>query len=87
MSRAQGTGATGDSGNALYGRFAGDLEALISDAQDKGLMTEGPPRVVAFSIAALIGQFAIRRLSESDSMSSEELGDFVVSLVLDGLRN
>lgn len=87
MSRAQSVGGTGDSQNALYGRFAGDLEALIVDAQDKGLISGGPPSVVAFSIAALIGQFAIRRLGESDSMSAQELGDFVVSLVLDGVRN
>lgn len=87
MSRAQGIRRVGDSQNALYGRFVGDLEALIADAQDKGLIAGGPPSVVAFSIAALIGQFAIRRLGESDSMSADELGDFVVSLVLDGVRN
>ncbi|MGI9579048.1 MAG: TetR/AcrR family transcriptional regulator [Microthrixaceae bacterium] len=87
MSRAQGIGTADDSQNALYGRFSGDLESLIEDAQRKGLIAGGPPRVIAFSIAALIGQFAIRRLGESDSMSADELGDFVVSLVLDGVRN
>ena len=37
--------------------------------------------------AALIGQFAVRRLTEDDSMSADELAGFVVSLVLDGVRN
>jgi hypothetical protein len=42
--------------------------------------------MVAYTLAALIGQLAHRRLSTDDGVSAAEVADFVVSLVLDGLR-
>ncbi len=87
MFRVRGSGAAKDPTGGLYDRFAGDLEALVVDAQRDGLMAPGNPSVIAFAIAALIGQFAVRRLTETDSMSADEVAGFVLGLVLDGVRN
>lgn len=87
MFRVRGPGNSTDPAGGLYGRFASDIEALVVDAQSDGLIADGNPRVIAFSIAALIGQFAVRRLTETDSMSADDLADYIVSLVLDGVRN
>jgi AcrR family transcriptional regulator len=70
----------------IYERFIGDIEATIRAAQARGLVVDHPPRLVAFSIAALIGQLALRRLATDDGLPAEALADLVVSLVLDGLR-
>ena len=69
----------------IYERFIGDIEAMIAAAQRAGLITEAPPRMVAFSLAALIGQIAHRRLTTDDGLEAAVVADFVVSLVLDGL--
>lgn len=37
-------------------------------------------------VAALISQLALRRLSTDDGLSAEVVADFVVTLLLDGLR-
>ena len=42
--------------------------------------------MIAFSVAALIGQIALRRLSTDDGLDAGVVAEFVVSLVLDGLR-
>jgi hypothetical protein len=42
--------------------------------------------MVAYTLAALIGQLAHRRLSTDDGVTAAEVADFVMSLVLDGLR-
>lgn len=70
----------------IYERFVADIEALITDAQDRGELIAAPPRMVAFSLAALIGQLAHRRLTTDDGVDAGVVADFVVSLVLDGLR-
>lgn len=70
----------------IYERFIGDIEALIIVAQDRGEIIDANPRMVAFSLAALIGQLALRRLTTDDAVSAGVAADFVVSLVLDGLR-
>jgi AcrR family transcriptional regulator len=70
----------------IYERFVGDIEALVSAAQDRGQIIAAPPRMVAFSVAALVGQLAYRRLSTDDGVDAAVVADFVVSLVLDGLR-
>jgi len=80
---AQDSGVTR---GGLYDRFVDDLEALVIEAQKSGMLAGGPPRVIAFSIGALIGQFSSRRLTNDDGMSADQLADFVVTLVLDGLR-
>lgn len=70
----------------IYERFIDDIEAFIVVAQDRGEVVAAPPRMVAYTLAALIGQLAHRRLSTDDGVSAAEVADFAVSLVLDGLR-
>jgi AcrR family transcriptional regulator len=70
----------------IYERFVTDIEAMIKAAQKRGTIIPAPPRMVAFSLAALIGQLAHRRLSTDDGVDAGVVADFVVSLVLDGLR-
>jgi AcrR family transcriptional regulator len=70
----------------IYERFVTDIEEMIKAAQKRGAIITAPPRMVAFSLAALIGQLAHRRLSTDDGLDAGVVADFVVSLVLDGLR-
>lgn len=70
----------------IYERFIDDIEALVATARDRGDIIDAPPRMIAFSLAALIGQLALRRLTTDDGVAAEVAADFVVSLVLDGLR-
>ncbi len=70
----------------IYERFIADIEAFIASAQERGEVVAVPPRMVACALAALVGQLAHRRLSTDDDVTAAEVADFVVSLVLDGLR-
>ncbi|MCV7235839.1 helix-turn-helix transcriptional regulator [Mycobacterium branderi] len=70
----------------IYERFIDDIETFIVNAQHRGEVVAAPPRMVAYTLAALIGQLAHRRLSTDDGVTAAEVADFVVSLVLDGLR-
>ena len=87
MFRVRGSADGDDPSGGLYDRFARDLGALVDDAQAVGLIRAGDSAAIAFAIAALIGQFAVRRLGERDGMSAEELARFVLGLVLDGVRS
>lgn len=71
---------------AIYEHFIDDIEAGIVAAQRAGEILAVPPRMVAFSLAALIGQIALRRLHTDDGLGAAVVADFVVTLVLDGLR-
>jgi AcrR family transcriptional regulator len=71
---------------AIYERFIDDIEATIVAAQRRGDIVDAPPRVIAFSVAALIGQLALRRLSTDDGLEASVVAEFIVTLVLDGLR-
>ncbi|WP_421841512.1 TetR/AcrR family transcriptional regulator [Mycobacterium sp.] len=70
----------------IYERFIDEIETLIVLAQDRGDVVPAPPRMVAFTLAALIGQLAHRRMTTDDGVTAEVVADFVVSLTLDGLR-
>src|SRR4051812_22350484 len=70
----------------IYERFIDDIEASIVMAQQRGDIVDAPPRMIAFSVAALIGQIALRRLTTDDGLDAPIVAEFVVSLVLDGLR-
>lgn len=70
----------------IYESFVDDVEAMIRDSQSAGEIVAFPPRLVAFSVASLIGQMALRRLTIDDGVSTEAAADFVVDLLLDGLR-
>lgn len=69
----------------IYEGFVGDIEAMVVDAQSHGLVIDAPARMVAFSVAALIGQIAHRRLITDDGLDAGVVADFVVSLLLNGL--
>jgi AcrR family transcriptional regulator len=69
----------------IYEEFVTDIEGIIDDAQHRGLIIEAPPRMVAYSVAALVGQIAHRRLVTDDGLSAAVSADFVVSLLLNGL--
>lgn len=69
----------------IYERFITDIEKIIEDAQRRGLIIDAPARMVAYSVAALVGQIAHRRLVTDDGLSAEVTADFVVSLLLNGL--
>ena len=70
----------------IYERFIDEIESFIVIGQERGQLVPGPPRMVAYTLAALIGQLAHRRLATDDGVTAAEVADFVVSLVLDGLR-
>lgn len=72
--------------NGLYEGFIGDIEVAVQAGQQLGEVIEAPSRLVAFSVAALIGQVALRRLTTDDGLSAEKAAEFVVTLVLEGLR-
>ena len=71
----------------LYEGFIADIEATISAAQAAGYVIEAPPRLVAYSVAALVSQLALRRLRTDDGLRAEVVADFVVTLLLEGLRS
>jgi AcrR family transcriptional regulator len=70
----------------IYERFIGDIESFVVAAQKCGEVVVAPPRMIAYTLAALIGQLAHRRLSTDDGVTAAEVADFVVTLVLNGLR-
>lgn len=71
---------------AIYEGFISDLSDVITEAQRRGEIVEAPAHVVAFSIAALVGQLAYRRLTTDDGLDAGVVAQFVVNLLLDGLR-
>ena len=70
----------------IYEGFIADIEKAIATAQAGGHVIDAPPRMIAFSVAALIGQVALRRLATDDGVTAEVVADFIVTLLLDGLR-
>jgi AcrR family transcriptional regulator len=70
----------------IYEGFIGDIEQTIEAAQSTGSVVATPPRMIAFSVAALISQLALRRLTTDDGVPASVIADFVVTLLLDGLR-
>jgi AcrR family transcriptional regulator len=70
----------------MYERFIDEIESFIVAAQERGEVVAAPPRMVAYTLAALVGQLAHRRLSTDDDVTAAQVADFVVALVLDGLR-
>ena len=70
----------------IYEGFIADIEQAIGAAQAAGYVIDAPPRIVAFSVAALISQLALRRLTTDDGLPAAAVADLVVTLLLDGLR-
>jgi AcrR family transcriptional regulator len=71
---------------SIYEPFIDDIEKQMTGAQQRGKALGAPPRMVAYSIGALIGQLAHRRLTIDDGVTAAEVADFVVSLIVNGLR-
>ncbi len=72
--------------SGIYERFIDDLAEVLSAAQRRGQVIAVPARVAAFSVAALVGQLAYRRLTTDDGLDAGVVADFVVHLIMDGLR-
>jgi len=70
---------------AIYEGFVGDIEHIVADGVRRGVVVDFPPRMVAFAVAALVGQIAHRRIVTDDGLPAEVVADFVVSLLLYGL--
>jgi AcrR family transcriptional regulator len=70
----------------IYERFIDDIETFVVAGQERGEVVPAPPRMVAYTLAALVGQLAHRRLDTDDDVTAAQVADFVVSFVLDGLR-
>lgn len=71
---------------SIYERFIDDIEKHMIVAQQLGTVISAPPRMLAFSLAALIGQLAHRRLTTDDGVSAADVADIVVAFSLNGLR-
>ncbi len=69
----------------IYESFIGDIEEIVASAAQRGIVVDYPPRMVAFSVAALVGQIAHRRIVTDDGLPAAVVADFVVSLLLNGL--
>lgn len=69
----------------IYEGFIGDIEEIVASAAQRGIVVDYPPRMVAFSVAALVGQIAHRRIVTDDGLPAAVVADFVVSLLLNGL--
>lgn len=70
----------------IYEGFIGDIEEIIRAGQESGRVVGAPARMVAFSVAALVSQLALRRLATDDGVPAPVVADFVVTLLFDGLR-
>ena len=70
----------------IYERFIDDIETIVVASQERGEVVAAPPRMIAYTLAALVGQLAHRRLATDDDVTAAQVADFAVSLVLDGLR-
>jgi hypothetical protein len=66
----------------IYERLIHDIETLIAAAQTRREVVAVPPRPVAYTLTALIGQIAHRRLTTDDGITAAEAADFVVSFVI-----
>lgn len=72
--------------SGIYEGFIDEIESGIERAQSDGRIIDASPRMIAFSVAALVSQLALRRLSTDDGVGAAVVADFVVGLLLDGLR-
>jgi hypothetical protein len=70
----------------IYERLIDDIATLIVAAQERGDVVAAAARLVAYTLTALIGHMAHRRLTTDDGITAAQVADFVVSLVIKGLR-
>jgi hypothetical protein len=72
--------------NNIYESFIDDIDQYMAFAQQRGKVISAPPRMVAYSLAALIGQLAHRRPITDDGVTAADVADFVVEFIGNGLR-
>ena len=70
----------------VYERYIDDIETLVVAAQRRGDMVAAPSRLVAYTLTVLIGKIVHRRLTTDDGITAAGAADFIVSLVMKGLR-
>jgi AcrR family transcriptional regulator len=70
----------------VYERYIDDIETLVVAGQRRGDIVAAPSRLVAYTLTVLIGQTAHRRLTIDDGITAAGAADFIVSLVMKGLR-
>lgn len=70
----------------IYEQFIDDIQTLIVAAQKRGDVVATSPQLVAFTLMVLIGQVAQRRLTTDDGVTAAAAADFIVSLVIKGMR-
>lgn len=56
----------------IYERFIDDIEAVVVAAQRRGEVVEAPSRMAAYTLAALVGQLAHRRLNTDDNVTAAQ---------------
>lgn len=69
----------------IYENFIDKIEAVVKEAQKQNRVINAPPRIISYSIAALIGQLALRRLVTNDGLSASVVADFIVDLLFYGI--
>jgi AcrR family transcriptional regulator len=69
----------------IYENFIDKIEQVVKEAQRQGIVINAPARVISYSIAALIGQVALRRLVTNDGLSASVVADFIVDLLFYGI--
>jgi AcrR family transcriptional regulator len=69
----------------VYEHFVDDIEEMVRAGQRRGVVIDAPPRLVAVSVVAFIGQLAQRRLTTDDGVDAATAADFAVTVLLEGL--
>lgn len=70
----------------IYSNFTSQIEQAIDQAKNEGSIIDLPTKVIAFSIAGLIGQIALRRLVTTDGLTTSEVANYIVDLLLHGIK-
>ncbi len=69
----------------IYEVYIGEIESVLRQLQETGIVREAPPRVMAFTVAALVSQLSHRRLVTDDGLDAATVADFVVDMLVDGI--
>lgn len=69
----------------IYSRFIGDVDAVVRSNQRRGALRKAPPRLLAFTVAALVSQVALRRIDTDDGLNADEASRLVVDVLFEGI--
>jgi AcrR family transcriptional regulator len=70
---------------SIHERFVADVAAVLQAGRERGELRAVPTWVAAFSIAALVGQLALRRLQDPSGLDAATAAEMVVRVVVDGV--